>query len=47
MATIKTYVTAGAFRVALEERLRRRSQDVDTPSLNGSRRKILASNPSY
>ncbi len=39
MATIKTYVTAGAFRVALEERLRRRSQ-LDAIDINRLRRQV-------
>src|ERR1035438_2346690 len=39
MATIKTYATAGAFRVALEERLRRRSQ-TDRIDINRLRRQV-------
>jgi hypothetical protein len=39
MATSKTYATAGAFRVALEERLRRRSQ-ADRIDINRIRRQV-------
>ena len=39
MTTIKTYGTAGAFRVALEERLRRRSQ-LDGIDINRLRRQV-------
>ena len=39
MARTKTYVTAGAFRVALEERLRRRSQ-ADRIDINRLRRQV-------
>jgi hypothetical protein len=39
MATTKTYATAGAFRVALEERLRRRSQ-TDRIDINRLRRQV-------
>jgi len=39
MATIKTYATAGAFRVALEERLKRRSQ-TDQIDINRLRRQV-------
>jgi len=39
MATTKTYATAGAFRVALEERLRRRSQ-TDQIDINRLRRQV-------
>ena len=39
MATIKTYATAGAFRVALEERLKRKSQ-TDQIDINRLRRQV-------
>jgi hypothetical protein len=39
MATIKTYATAGAFRVALEERLKQRSQS-DQIDINRLRRQL-------